>query len=91
MKFKIISLGCPKNLVESEYISYRLEQEGHVLSEDGTIVIINTCAFIGDAAQESIKTVLLEAKDKDKTGRKVVVWVVLSSDTGKSWYDCSLK
>ena len=73
MKFKIISLGCPKNLVESEYVSYRLEQEGHVLSEDGTIVIINTCAFIGDAAQESIETVLLEAKDKDKTGRKVVV------------------
>jgi ribosomal protein S12 methylthiotransferase len=73
MKFKIISLGCPKNLVESEYIAYRLEQEGHVLSEDGTIVIINTCAFIADAAQESIETVLIEAKDKDKTGKKVVV------------------
>jgi len=73
MKFKIISLGCPKNLVESEYIAYRLEQEGHVLSEDGAIVIINTCAFIADAVQESIETVLLEAKDKDKSGRKVVV------------------
>jgi ribosomal protein S12 methylthiotransferase len=73
MKFKIISLGCPKNLVESEYIASRLEQEGHVLSEDCNTVIINTCAFISDAAQESIETVLHEAKEKDKTGRKLVV------------------
>jgi len=73
MKFKIISLGCPKNLVESEYIASRLEQEGHVLSEDCNTVIINTCAFISDAARESIETVLHEAKEKDKTGRKLVV------------------
>jgi ribosomal protein S12 methylthiotransferase len=73
MKFKIISLGCPKNLVESEYIASRLEHEGHVLSEDCDTVIINTCAFISDAARESIETVLHEAKEKDKTGRKLVV------------------
>lgn len=73
MKFKIISLGCPKNLVESEYIASRLEQEGHVLSEDCNAVIINTCAFISDAARESIETVLHEAKEKGKTGRKLVV------------------
>jgi ribosomal protein S12 methylthiotransferase len=73
MKFKIISLGCPKNLVESEYIAAMLEQEGHVLSEDCGTVIINTCAFISDAAQESIENVLQEAKDKAKTGRRIVV------------------
>jgi len=73
MKFKIISLGCPKNLVESEYIAFRLEREGHVLSEDCNTVIINTCAFISDAARESIETVLYEAKEKGKTGRKLVV------------------
>jgi ribosomal protein S12 methylthiotransferase len=73
MKFKIISLGCPKNLVESEYIAFRLEREGHVLSEDCNTVIINTCAFISDAARESIETVLHEAKEKGKTGRKLVV------------------
>jgi ribosomal protein S12 methylthiotransferase len=73
MKFKIISLGCPKNLVESEYIASRLEQEGHVLSEDCNTVIINTCAFISDAARESIETVLHEAKEKGKTERKIVV------------------
>ena len=73
MKFKIISLGCPKNLVESEYLASRLEREGHVLSEDCNTVIINTCAFISDAAKESIETVLLEAKAKDKTERKIEV------------------
>lgn len=73
MKFKIISLGCPKNLVESEYITAKLERNGHVLSEDCNTIIINTCAFISDAAKESIETILLEAKEKSKTGRKVVV------------------
>lgn len=73
MKFKIINLGCPKNLVESEYIAAKLEAEGHILSEEGNTVIINTCAFITDAAQESIETVLQEAQDKEKTGRKIVV------------------
>lgn len=73
MKFKIISLGCPKNLVESEYIASRLEQEGHVLSDDCSTLIINTCAFISDAAQESIETVLQAAQDKAKTGRRIVV------------------
>lgn len=69
MKFKIVSLGCPKNLVESEYIAKRLEDEGHQLDEDCDTVIINTCAFIADAAKESIETILEEAIDK----RKIVV------------------
>jgi ribosomal protein S12 methylthiotransferase len=73
MKFKIISLGCPKNLVESEYITSRLEQEGHVLSDECSTVIINTCAFISDAARESIETVLQVAEDKAETGKRVVV------------------
>jgi len=73
MKFKIISLGCPKNLVESEFIASKLEQEGHILSEDCNTVIVNTCAFIGDAAQESIETVLQEAQEKSRTGKKIVV------------------
>jgi ribosomal protein S12 methylthiotransferase len=73
MKYKIISLGCAKNLVESEYIAARLEQEGHVLSEECDTVIINTCAFISDAAQESIETVLQEAQHKAKTGKRIVV------------------
>ncbi|HPB38104.1 MAG TPA: 30S ribosomal protein S12 methylthiotransferase RimO [Syntrophorhabdus sp.] len=73
MKFKIISLGCPKNLVESEYISFRLEKDGHILSDDCNTVIINTCAFIRDAAQESIETILMAAKERNKKERKIVV------------------
>jgi ribosomal protein S12 methylthiotransferase len=66
LKFKIISLGCPKNLVESEYIVNQLEKEGHVLSEECDTVVINTCAFIGDAAKESIETILTEAQTKEE-------------------------
>lgn len=66
MKFKIISLGCPKNLTESEYIARKLEDEGHVLTEECDIVIINTCAFIADAAKESIETILEEALNPRK-------------------------
>jgi ribosomal protein S12 methylthiotransferase len=58
VRFKIISLGCPKNLVESEYITGRLEKEGHTLSEESDTVIVNTCAFVADAAKESIETII---------------------------------
>jgi ribosomal protein S12 methylthiotransferase len=73
LRFKIISLGCPKNLVESEYIVNSLEKEGHTLSEECDTVIINTCAFIGDAAKESIETILTEAGVKGETSRNLVV------------------
>lgn len=73
MKFKIISLGCPKNLVESEYIAQRLETAGHTLSETGDTVVINTCAFISDAAKESIETILQEASDKEQNEKRVIV------------------
>lgn len=67
MKFKIISLGCPKNLVDSEYIAHRLEKEGHTLTDTCDTVIINTCAFIADAVKESVETILREAQEKNMT------------------------
>jgi ribosomal protein S12 methylthiotransferase len=73
MKFKIVSLGCPKNLVESEYIASMLENAGHVVSEDCETLIVNTCAFISDAAQESIETILEEAARNKDRGVKIVV------------------
>jgi ribosomal protein S12 methylthiotransferase len=73
VRFKIISLGCPKNLVESEYIAQRLEKEGHTLSETPDCVIINTCAFIEGAAKESIETILEAAKEVEGGQRKLVV------------------
>jgi ribosomal protein S12 methylthiotransferase len=73
MKYRIVSLGCPKNLVDSEYLAGRLEKEGHVLSEEADVVIINTCAFIADACSESIETILGEAKKIAEGGTRLVV------------------
>jgi ribosomal protein S12 methylthiotransferase len=73
LKFKIISLGCPKNLVESEYIAKRLEDAGHSLAEDYDTVVVNTCAFVSDAAKESVETILEEAINKKERGKRVVV------------------
>ena len=63
MKVDIISLGCSKNLVDSERLTKRLENLGHKVffepkNPTGKIVIINTCGFIGDAKEESINTIL---------------------------------
>jgi ribosomal protein S12 methylthiotransferase len=71
MKFRIVSLGCAKNLVESEYIRGGLEAAGHSMVDDADTVIVNTCAFIADAARESIETILEEAKAKGD--RKIIV------------------
>jgi ribosomal protein S12 methylthiotransferase len=72
MKFRIVSLGCPKNLVESEYIVARLEASGHTMSDEADVAVINTCAFIADSAKESIETILEEAKRKGSGGKVVV-------------------
>lgn len=73
MKFRMISLGCPKNLVDSERIAGALAGEGHELSDDGELTIINTCAFITEASKESIETILSEAGRKRERGGKLVV------------------
>jgi ribosomal protein S12 methylthiotransferase len=73
MKYRMVSLGCPKNLVDSEYMAGRLEKAGHQLSDEADIVVINTCAFIADACSESIETILDEAKRAASSGRRLVV------------------
>jgi ribosomal protein S12 methylthiotransferase len=60
-KYTIISLGCPKNLVDSEIFAGNAESAGFVYTEDpasANYIIINTCGFIEDAKQESINTIL---------------------------------
>ena len=57
----LVSLGCPKNLVDSEVILGFLSKEGYSLTTDHSkaeIIIINTCSFIKDATQEAIETIL---------------------------------
>jgi ribosomal protein S12 methylthiotransferase len=66
-KIGFISLGCPKNLVDSEVMIGLLQRQGHVLTSDpadAEVLIVNTCGFIGDAKKESIETILAAAKFK---------------------------
>src|SRR6266850_8199713 len=77
MKIGLISLGCPKNLVDSEVMLGLAQQAGHRLTRDADeadVLVVNTCAFIDKARQESIDTILEMAEHK-KTGRctKLVV------------------
>lgn len=69
-KVNIISLGCSKNLVDTELLLKQLEKAGYdaetdVENSDAGIVIINTCGFIGDAKEESVNTILEQVGRKD--------------------------
>jgi ribosomal protein S12 methylthiotransferase len=60
-RFSMVSLGCPKNLVDSEFICERLQQSGFTLMQDpehADLVVVNTCAFLASAAEESINVML---------------------------------
>ncbi len=70
MKVGMISLGCPKNLVDSEVMLGLAEQAGHTLTADAheaDVLIVNTCAFIDKSKQESINAIL-EMAELKKTG-----------------------
>lgn len=82
MKVLLISLGCDKNLVDSEAMLGLLYQAGHEITNDekeAEAVIINTCAFIRDAQEESIQTIIEMGKLK-QTGKlkKLIVAGCLS-------------
>src|SRR4028119_180045 len=69
--FSFVSLGCPKNLVDSERMLGLLAQDGYVLvpdAEEADLVIINTCGFIDAARQESLG-VIREMLDRKRAGR----------------------
>jgi ribosomal protein S12 methylthiotransferase len=71
MKIGMISLGCPKNLVDSEVMLGLAQQAGHQLTRDAAdadVLVVNTCAFIDKAKQESIDAILEMAEHK-KSGR----------------------
>lgn len=71
MNLLFISLGCDKNLVDSEVMLGIIEKNGYRIvdsEEDADIIVINTCCFIHDAKEESIQTILEMAEYK-KTGR----------------------
>lgn len=64
MKVKVITLGCSKNLVDSEVLMGMFDATGIECAEDAPIVVINTCGFIKDAKEESINTILEYANEK---------------------------
>lgn len=70
-QIKIVTLGCDKNLVDSEIMSGIMDQYGHELvehAEDATVIIVNTCGFIDAAKEESVNTIL-ELADLKETAR----------------------
>ena len=79
-KIDIISLGCSKNLVDSEHLLRQLQAAGYKVAHnaeriDGETVVVNTCGFIADAQQESIDTILKlgEAKRQGKIRNLIVM------------------
>jgi len=76
-KVGFVSLGCPKNLVDSEVMMGMLAHSGAELTqqaEDADVIVVNTCSFIASAQQESVNTILEMAKHKtDGRAKKLVV------------------
>ena len=72
-KVGFVSLGCPKNLVDSEVMMGMLHHNGAQLTpnaEDADILVVNTCSFIDSAKQESVNTILEMARHKIAAGGK---------------------
>ncbi len=70
MKILCVSLGCDKNLVDTEMMLGLLNRDGYTFTDDeqeADIIVVNTCCFIGDAKEESVNTILEMAEYK-KTG-----------------------
>jgi ribosomal protein S12 methylthiotransferase len=75
--FAFVSLGCPKNLVDSERMLGKLAQDGYALvpeADGADVVVVNTCGFIEPARQESLTVIreMLALKDQGKVGAVVV-------------------
>ena len=82
-KVDIITLGCSKNLVDSEQLMRQFVANGYTVEHDphkinGEIVVVNTCGFIGDAQEESINMILElgEQKQKGRIGKLFVMGCV---------------
>src|SRR6266481_3343188 len=67
LKVGFVSLGCPKNLVDSEVMMGMLQTGGAEITtraEDADVIVVNTCSFIDSAKQESVNTILEMAQHK---------------------------
>ena len=76
MKLLFISLGCDKNLVDSESMIGILEKRGYTFTydeEEAEVIVINTCCFINDAKEESIQTILQMAKYRESGSCRALI------------------
>lgn len=76
MKILCISLGCDKNLVDTERMLGFLDRDGYTFTDDeneADIILVNTCCFIGDAKEESVNTILEMAKLKEAGSCKALI------------------
>ena len=76
MKVGFVSLGCCKNLVDSEDIMTVLKEQGHTITgsvQEAEAIIVNTCGFIAPAKEESINTIFEMASYKEKNCKKLIV------------------
>src|SRR4029079_9500256 len=83
----VISLGCPKNLVDAEVMLGHLQREGHevVADSDARVIVVNTCGFIDRAKEESVETILeqVERKRRGEIDRVVVAGCMVKTYAGE--------
>ena len=76
MKLFFVSLGCDKNLVDSEVMLGNLTEKGYSITDEETdadVIVVNTCCFINDAKEESIETILEMARLKQEGNLKALI------------------
>jgi len=76
LKIGVVSLGCPKNLVDTEMLMGQFNASGAEFTnnvEDADVIVVNTCGFIDTAKEESINTILEMAQLKEQGDKKIVV------------------
>ena len=88
-KFHLVTLGCPKNEVDSEKIAGTLFADGMESTDylnDADLIVVNTCAFVEEAREESIETILSLAELRGEKS-KIVVTGCLAERYGKEMQD----
>lgn len=84
----VVSLGCSKNLVDTEMMVGILEKDGYKMVDDlddAQVIFVNTCTFIDAAKEESIQTILQAAEYKSRAFAKNWLWqAVLHSNTRRA-------
>ena len=76
LKILFISLGCDKNLVDSEEMIGMLQKEQYTFTDDeneADIIVVNTCCFVNDAKEESIETILQMAEHRTNGNCKALI------------------